>query len=303
MNTKISLLLPTRGRPNLLKRLFQSIIDNSYALNNIEIILYLDKDDQQSHEIDAPRLNIIKLIGDQSTMGGYNTKCLNHSSGNIIILMNDDLTIETPGWDTIIADFAFTFPDGIFMAYPNDTETHGSMCTFPIMSRKTCKILARPYPGEYQALYIDQHLFDIFIRLRQLGENRMYFLSDIIFRHNHFVSGGVRPDASYSHKKRFPDAMAFISLRHLRQLSAQRLLCSIKGYPQMDLPKHPAFMEKPPATLGRAVFRYFCVFFRDYGLPLSRRFILFTSFLKYYAAMESGFIFLKRKSYELYGNR
>ena len=72
-NKKISLLLPTRGRPNLVKRLFQSIIDHTNDLNNIELVMCLDDDDPQSHGIDDPRLNIVKLIGARPTMGDYNT--------------------------------------------------------------------------------------------------------------------------------------------------------------------------------------------------------------------------------------
>jgi hypothetical protein len=53
----------------------------------------------------------------------------------------------------------------------------------------------------------------------------------------------------------------------------------------------------------KAIFGFICfsVFLQDHGLPLRRRLILFIGFLKYYAAMKSGMIFLKRKSYEIYG--
>ena len=300
MNPKISFLLPTRGRPELLRRLFQSIVDTTHDPDNIEIVMCLDEDDLQSQRIEEPRLNIVKLLGTRSTMGVYNTKCLNHSSGDIIILLNDDLVMETPSWDRIISDFALTIPDGIFMAYPNDTETRQHMCTFPIMSRKTCEILLKPYPLEYEALYIDQHIFDIFIRLKHLGKNRMFYLDNLIFKHNHFINGDVRSDASYAHKKRFPDAMVFISLRHMRQVSARRLLSSIESQSLPVLPHH-VVIEKVPASLPEAIFKYFNVFFRDYGLPFRRRFILFAGFLRYYAAMEIGLAFLQRKSYTLYG--
>lgn len=300
MNNKISLLLPTRGRPQLLRRLFQSILDNTQDLNNVEIIMCLDDDDPQSHKIDEPRLNIVKLIGTKSTMGDYNTRCLNHSTGDIIILLNDDLTIDTLGWDRIISDFVLTIPDEIFMAYPNDTESRGNMCTFPIMTRKTCEILSNPYPKDYEALFIDQHIFDIFIRLRHLGKNRMFYLDNVIFEHKHFINGAVRSDVGYAHKKRFSDSMAFISLRHSRQVSAQRLLSAIDGHPLPEQPSQSA-LEKPPSNLFQAFLIYFSVFLQDYGLPLKRRLILFIGFLKYYAAMKSGMNFLKRKSYEIYG--
>jgi len=298
---KISLLLPTRGRPHLLKRFFQSIIDNTQDLKNVEIIMCLDDDDPQSHGIDNSKLNIVKLIGARSTMGDYNTKCLNHSSGNIIILMNDDLTICTPGWDKIISDFALTIPDGIFLAYPNDKEAGRHMCTFPIMSRKTCEILSNPYPKEYDALYIDVHIFDVFTRLKHIGYDRMFYLENVIFDHRHFINSRVRSDAGYSHKNRFKDAMAFISLRNLRQASAQRLLSTIEDRPLPKLPNH-LIIEVQPDNLIHAFMKYSSIFLTDYGLPLGWRLLWFVRFTKYYAAMKSGLNFLKRKSYSLYGS-
>ncbi len=169
MNSKISLLLPTRGRPLLVKRLFQSIIEHTAEVGNLEIILYLDEDDKESHGIQDSRLNIVKIIGPRLTMGGYNTKCLERSSGKLIMLMNDDLVICTPQWDQIIIDFAHTISDDHFLAFPNDCEAGRHMCTFPIMSRKTCDVLKMPYPNEYNALYIDVHIFDIFTRLKHFG--------------------------------------------------------------------------------------------------------------------------------------
>ena len=300
MNKKISLLLPTRGRPNLLKRLLRSIIDNTLDLKRIEVILCLDDDDTESHAIDDPRLNIVKLIGHKSTMGDYNTKCLNHATGDIILLMNDDLVICTKEWDQIILDFSLTIPDGIFMAYPNDKEAGKLMSTFPIMSRKTCETLSNPYPKEYDDLFIDIHIFDIFIRLKHIGENRMFYLDKLVFDHRHFVNREVRQDASYAHKNRTKDAMTFISLRHSRQVSAQRLYAAICNM------KPPAFRnhlipEEPPESLVRAFKKYFSVFLLDYGLPLTWRLNYFIRFIKYHAAMKSGLRFLARKSYTLYG--
>ena len=299
MKNKISLLLPTRGRPSLVKRLLQSIVDHTDDLDNIEIIIYLDEDDTESHDIEDRRVNIVKIIGPRLTMGNYNTICLDRSSGEIIILMNDDLIICTPAWDRIISSFSQSIPDGIFMAYPDDMEG-ASMSTFPIMTRKTCEILSRPYPEEYEDLYIDTHIFDIFIRLKRLGKNCMFCLNKVVFDHRHFINDKIRPDARYSHKNRFKDAMTFISLRRSRQVSAQRLFAAIENKPLPELPNH-LISEEPPYNLAHAFMKYFSIFLKDYGLPLSWRLLWFVRFTKYYAAMKSGLSFLKRKSYTLYG--
>lgn len=300
MNKKISLLLPTRGRPSLVRRLFQSVIDHTADLENLEIIMYLDEDDSGSHRIEDQRLNIVRIIGPHTTMGGYNTKCLDCSSGEIIILMNDDLIICTPKWDQVILDFTQSIADGIFLAYPDDMEK-GNLSTFPIMSRKTCEVLSRPFPEQYVDLFIDNHIFDIFIRLKYLGEDRMFYLDKVKLDHRHFVKGKVRPDASYIHKNRYKDTLTFISLRHMRQVSARRLLAAIEGMPLPSLP-NDLVLEQPSANLAHTFVRYFSVCLTDYGLPLSRRLLWFVRLTKYHAAMKSGLHFLKRMSYTLYGS-
>ena len=112
----------------------------------------------------------------------------------------------------------------------------------------------------------------------------------------------MRPDASYSHKNRFKDAMTFISLRHSRQISAQRLLAAIEDKPLPALLPDHLTSEDPPDNLVHAIMKYFAIFLTDYGLPISWRLLLFIRFTKYYAAMKSGMNFLKRKSYTLYGS-
>jgi len=300
MSRRISLLLPTRNRPFLLKRLFRSIIDHTYDINNLEIILCLDNDDAESRSIEDYRLNIVKTIGPPGTMGEYNTRCLQASSGDLIMLMNDDLTMCTIGWDQLIINFANRISDGIFLAYPDDMEK-ANLSTFPILSRKTCEILKIPYPKEYEDTFIDDHIFDIFIRLKRLGHNRIFYLDNIKLDHRHFINDKVRPDVNYSHKNRYKDGLIFLSLRHLRQTQAMRLLAAIKGRSMPPLSDKVEMVE-PAKNLAQAFLRYSSICLTDYGLPIFRRLRWLIRFTKYYAAMKSGMSFLRNKTYTLYGS-
>ncbi|CAB5093776.1 hypothetical protein D3OALGA1CA_1070 [Olavius algarvensis associated proteobacterium Delta 3] len=300
MKKKISLLLPTRDRPDLLRRLFHSLAVNTEDPRNVEILLRVDEDDQRSLGIRAGNIDIVEIVGPRDTMGAYNTDCMRRASGDIMILMNDDLVVRTPLWDNRIRSFTRTVPDGIFLAYPEDMESHGRMCTFPILSRRTCELLADPYPMGYDALNIDQHIYDVFLRLRHMGHNRMFFLDKVIFEHAHFVNGIPRADASYGHKNRYLDSMVFIALRHQRQVSAMRLRSAIENTPLPPLPA-PQPPATPPSNLLSALVRYFQVFMLDHGLPLSRRLLLYAGFTKYFAAMKSGMGFLRGKFYTIYG--
>ena len=95
----ISLLLPTRGRPNLVYRLFQSISKKTSLLDRIEVVLYIDEDDVESHALDSPDFHVVRIIGPKMTMGGYNSTCLEKAQGDILMIVNDDMVFGTPGWD------------------------------------------------------------------------------------------------------------------------------------------------------------------------------------------------------------
>ena len=59
----ISLLLPTRGRVTLCQRFFDSVATTTRRLDALEIILYVDDDDVDSHHLDHPDLDIKRIIG------------------------------------------------------------------------------------------------------------------------------------------------------------------------------------------------------------------------------------------------
>lgn len=142
----ISLLLPTRGRPALAKDFFQSVADQSTHPEAAEIVLYVDEDDVESHHLDHPDIRIDRIIGPKLTMGGYDSRCLERSHDEIIILVNDDMVIRTKGWDKKIRFVHERFGGGIYLAYGNDMFKGAKLCTFPILSRHTCGLSGEPYP-------------------------------------------------------------------------------------------------------------------------------------------------------------
>ena len=58
---RISLLLPTRGRPHLVRRLFDSVATCTDRLEDLEIILYVDDDDKTGQEINDDRFSLLKI--------------------------------------------------------------------------------------------------------------------------------------------------------------------------------------------------------------------------------------------------
>ncbi|WP_298254091.1 glycosyltransferase family 2 protein [Bradyrhizobium sp.] len=223
MKKRISLLLPTRGRPQLVERFLQSVAAQSAHPELIEVILCVDDDDPASHCIASSRIALKTIIVPRQTMGAYNAICLENATGEITIAVNDDIIIRTKGWDEKIRALDKRYVDGIYLGYPNDLFKGEKVCTFPVLSRKTCEVLAEPYPGIYKGAFIDVHLMDIFRRLERRGYPRMIYVEDIVFEHVHYRTNPELLDATYRERARFGDDATFIALAPVRRMEADRL--------------------------------------------------------------------------------
>jgi len=287
MTPKISILLPTRGRPDKAADLFKSIEDCSENLDRMEIILRLDDDDAPSHALE-PSISHKKIIGPRTSMGALNTECFEQSDGDIIILLNDDMAVRTEQWDKIIRETHESFEDGIYLAYANDMIAGELLCHIPILSRKTCEILERPFPSEYQGGFIDYHLFDIFKRLLHQGKNRVRYLNIVEIEHMHFRVGKSSYDETYSARGQMDVGdEAFTGLRKYRQAACERLLAGIGGNPLPILPE-PRRFDCPPRGAVHAFLRYAGIFLLDAGLPLKWRANLFRLFNERYLRNRFG---------------
>lgn len=212
-----------------MRRFLNSIVETSSDINKIEVILYADNDDTTYHELDCSGVNCKLIIGPQLSMGSYNTRCLNESCGEIIMLVNDDVVIRTRGWDSQLLRLHDAIYDSVYLFYPNDLLNASKLCAFPIMSRKTIDILVNPYPYQYKRAFIDLHILDIFKRLENIGFRKYFYLSEIVFEHLHFKNNKACFDEVYEKREKikFIDDDTFISLAEFRQISAIHLARAI----------------------------------------------------------------------------
>ncbi len=279
----ISLLLPTRGRPTLVERLFRSIAETTSQPERVEAILYVDEDDTGSHHLDSEDVRVVRIVGPAMSMGEYNSACLARARGDIIILANDDMVIRTPGWDNKIAEMDAKFADKIYLAYSNDLFKKRSLCTFPILSRRTCELLVEPYPVAYRGAFIDVHLFDIFKRLQHAGFDRVRYLDDVVFEHLHYRTGKAVCDETYKRRGRFEADPTFIAMAGARSTGAKRLLNALRGE---TLPafKQAECYEYSPSGIPSAVSYFSRQFLFDKELPLRWRGFLWYWFIGRYLA-------------------
>lgn len=190
---KFSFLLPTRGRPELVKRFFQSILDTAHCIEEIEVILCLDDDDLESQIISNEKLPIRKVVLPRgSNMGSLNRACFETSSGRYVMLINDDVIIRTKDWDKIIATVFSNYQDDIAVIHVNDLLFRDNLCTFPILSRKACLEIGI-CPEEYRKYRIDDHIYDTYQMLAYLGHRRIVYLDEVVFEHDNQIRNQQTP--------------------------------------------------------------------------------------------------------------
>ncbi len=276
--------MPTRGRPKLAYRFLQSVARTSKFLQHIEVIIYVDEDDVESHQIGHQDIDTHLIIGPRKSMGEYNSECLENSKGEIIILVNDDMIIQTQNWDEYIRQYDASVDDGIYLAYGNDLFKKNNLCTFPILSRKTCQILQKPYHPAYRGAFIDYHLMDIFKRLEHAGYQRISYLDGVVFEHLHYRTGKAIMDETYKARGRFDDDMIFVSLVNVRRESVLLLINALNqnnNYQETLSDYHE--LDKP-GNLWAAIKLFTSLFLNDKGLPFKWRFFLWWWFGARYIA-------------------
>ena len=225
----ISILVPTRRRPAMFRRMLDSLFSLADSPDDLELIAYIDDDDIETLALDVGPCNVIKIVGPRQTMGKLIAACYAKSRGDIVMLGNDDMVVRTRGWDTRIREEVNRFPDKVYLLYPNDLYKRNRICTFPVLSRVTCDSIGDPFPASYRGAFIDVHVMDIFKRLCGHGYDRIVYLDDVVFEHMHYRLGKSAFDSTYRERDRFGDDRSFLVLSDVRGWAVQRLCAIVDG--------------------------------------------------------------------------
>lgn len=181
-----SFLMPTRGRPHLVSRFLQSVLETTTDPSRIEVVIAVDDDDLESQNIVENRLAFRKIVVPAgTTMGNLNRACFDASSGRYVMLINDDVVLRTKGWDAVIKAIYARYSDDVALVHVNDLLFREKLCTFPIQSRRVCLEIGVCQP-DYQRYKIDDDVYAIYNMLAYLGHKRIVYLPEVIFEHENF---------------------------------------------------------------------------------------------------------------------
>ena len=187
---KLSILIPSK-RPQGLENFINSLKRTTKNYDKLELVILLDgvaglDFSGNSKIIHFPPGQIISRLLEE---------CYDYSMGDWILIANDDVIMETQGWDEILEREIAKYPDQIALFWPDDNMLKEKLCCFPIFSRKALEIAQDFWPMPYRRYKIDDTLMEIFPASRRiyLPEIKLKHLNDEGTEGFHLGDGRIYP--------------------------------------------------------------------------------------------------------------
>lgn len=201
---KISLLCPTRKRVSGLKRMWDSALNTADNPEYIELVIYVDHDDQETLDfLSINKTEQFKIIHEdlykKEIYSNLHNICCEHASADIVFGCADDLIFRTNGWDSIVLSKFKDYDDGLIFAYPNDGYWGEKFGTHGFFHKNWFNVLGYLSPPIFTVGYSDNYINDIAKAI-----DRFIYLDNILIEHMHWTFGKMEMDttAKEAHHRR-----------------------------------------------------------------------------------------------------
>ena len=199
----ISILTPTRNRPNNCDRFIKSLYETTQYTGTLELLFYVDSDDPAKDiykEIEERWQNnfwrVEFVIGEPMSVSKSWNIIAKKSLGDIMIMGNDDLVYKTVRWDSKLMAKLIELDNPYYLTWFNDGINGNRHCAFPVISREWYEALGYFSPGVFNFGYNDTWVYDIAKRVGKLN-----YMSEILVEHLHFSVGKSNMDDTYARNR------------------------------------------------------------------------------------------------------
>jgi len=206
----ISILFPTRNRPENLRRLVNSIQGTVKSLFP-EIFVYIDEDDSISVN-EAENLGIRYIIGKRKALSLCYNDLAKEASGEILMFGGDDIVFKLEGWDKIVIEKFSLFEDKVLFVTSWDGHEPGKLGTHGFLHRRWIDTVGYFLPPYFRSLCVDNWINDVAQAL-----NRKLYLPEIIAEHIHYTTGTAKFDMTYADARLNYERDAFVYTQTLEE--------------------------------------------------------------------------------------
>lgn len=188
----ISILCPSRGRPNNVHRLVSSALSSSSV--PLEFIFYFDEDDTTINSA-LSGLQVKHVVGPRIVLSKMWNRCYEEASNDIVMHCGDDIVFRSPGWDSLVLEAFDRYEDKIILVYGRDGIQDQGLGTHSFIHRNWVNTVGYFVPPYFSSDYNDTWLNDV---AEALG--RRVYIPEIYTEHMHFVAGKGPIDKTHAER-------------------------------------------------------------------------------------------------------
>lgn len=194
----ISVLVPSRGRPEMFKRMYDTLVDTATFPRAIEVVAYLDDDDPERDDYPVEtETKIVYVNGERILLSEAWNAAYQWASGEILMHCGDDLTFNTPGWDQRVREEFSKIPDRIGLVFADDLSTNfPDLATHGFVHRRWVDAVGYFLPPLFSCDWNDVWLTEV---AQKIG--RAIPMPDVVIEHHHYTFGKAERDETHAERE------------------------------------------------------------------------------------------------------
>jgi glycosyl transferase/beta-hydroxylase protein BlmF len=184
----ISLLVPSRGRPQAFQQMVQSALATATHDRRVEVVARLDDDDRAINDYYWEMSPQVRFnTGPRMLLSDCWNECYERATGPILMHAGDDIRFTTPGWDQQVREAFAASQDKILLVQGDDlSPNREALATHGFLHRRWVETVGYFLPPLFSCDWNDVWLTEIADAL----ERRV--MLPFVTEHQHY-SFGKRP--------------------------------------------------------------------------------------------------------------
>lgn len=194
----ITILLPTKKRPNNVIRFVDNVLATANNPQDIEICYYLDDDDSISISginYSAEHINTQAIQGNLKLGSQMYNELYRIASGEIFMIAADDIIFRNKNWDSFVVDAFNKQEDKIIHVYGEDGYQHGRIGTHGFLHNNWIEVLGYVLPPKLSFVYADEWITELAKRV-----DRNVYIPELLIEHLHPAVGKAQLDETYQQR-------------------------------------------------------------------------------------------------------
>lgn len=160
-----------------MKELWESAYNNSLYKDEIELIFYIDSDDNESIEMYKSLGPNVHAIIDERGEGNLSVmwnRCYERASADIVMHCGDDIRFRTPNWDKIVLNEFDKYKDKIVLVYGNDGVRKDDLATHSFLHKNWIETVGYFLPPYFSSDMNDYWLTTVARNIKRLIKVNIY---------------------------------------------------------------------------------------------------------------------------------